>query len=419
MHIGFFRLSRIAALASVLSVGAGWAQERSSTALPSILPARKDAPRDKGKPSTTAENPHRQMEIQVELAWLADPVTFPYYLEAKMVGGKMEVRGLLPSKSVQEHAVRLARLNCSLPIADLTRENTVLTVRPTRLPPEKLQGAVHTALQQALPASHKKLNVECATDGRVVVAGGVASLEEKLAVSQSLRRLHGCGYVVNLTEVGGRAAPATTPVVASDKGDKTVAKSPAKMPLKRDAESFPEILPVQAKDPARMPAATAPPVKEGPFGGFFQKLFGKKTPPAPPAPKDPLPKFTNKEPVKITNIGDPLPKGTGVPPKGVGAADPNEAAGVIVIPSGDGAPKKKGKTLTPPQVKTRLESLFPKSRPINVTSEGGNKLKVEIGARTDEEVNNIIGRLLSLPELESYDVTPVIRMEGPPAKEGR
>src|SRR5262245_25779816 len=39
------------------------------------------------------EDPARLAEIRVELAWLADPVTFPYELQAKMTPGGLEIRG--------------------------------------------------------------------------------------------------------------------------------------------------------------------------------------------------------------------------------------------------------------------------------------------------------------------------------------
>src|SRR5438128_1778999 len=42
---------------------------------------------------------NRFTEIQVELAWMADPVTFAYFLEARIKGTNLELRGYVPSKA--------------------------------------------------------------------------------------------------------------------------------------------------------------------------------------------------------------------------------------------------------------------------------------------------------------------------------
>src|ERR1700730_10744903 len=66
---------------------------------------------DKNAPAKSAQpDPRRVTEVNVEVAWLADPVTFPYYLEAHATDSHLEVRGYVPNKSVREHAVRIAQL---------------------------------------------------------------------------------------------------------------------------------------------------------------------------------------------------------------------------------------------------------------------------------------------------------------------
>src|ERR1022692_1422896 len=61
---------------------------------------------DKNPPApSTQPDPRRVTEVNVEVAWLADPVTFPYYLEAHVDGGQLEVRGYVPSKAIREHAL--------------------------------------------------------------------------------------------------------------------------------------------------------------------------------------------------------------------------------------------------------------------------------------------------------------------------
>jgi hypothetical protein len=156
---------------------------------------------------------NRTAEIQVELAWLSDQTTFPYFLEAHVKGGNLEVRGYVSNKAVHEQALNLARLNSPLAVLDAIKAHPALAIRPVRRAPEQLQKSVQTALLEAFP--NHKLAVQCDANGTVQVTGIVPTLEQKLAVSQALRRLHGCANVLNLTEVtfaSAGGAPATPSV---------------------------------------------------------------------------------------------------------------------------------------------------------------------------------------------------------------
>src|SRR5947209_11272177 len=93
----------------------------------------------------------RTLEIQVELAWLADPATFPYFLEAHIKGANLEVRGYVPSKAVRDQALNLAKIQCPMPVVDSLKEHTSLAVRPVQRTPEQLKTAVQTALREAFP----------------------------------------------------------------------------------------------------------------------------------------------------------------------------------------------------------------------------------------------------------------------------
>jgi hypothetical protein len=50
-------------------------------------------------PQQTAHLPH-VIEMKVELAWLADPLTSCCRLEARTVGGTLEVRGQVPNQAI-------------------------------------------------------------------------------------------------------------------------------------------------------------------------------------------------------------------------------------------------------------------------------------------------------------------------------
>lgn len=161
----------------------------------------------KGKPAPP--DAKRLAEMKIEIAWLSDPITFPYYLEARAVGSALEVRGYVPNRQVRDYALNLARVRSPLPVKDALKEHPSLLVTTARMSPQQLHSSAATALREALPRQHQKLQVRCGADGRVAVAGPVASWDEKLAVSNALRRLHGCTSVQNLTQVPGETA--TTP----------------------------------------------------------------------------------------------------------------------------------------------------------------------------------------------------------------
>lgn len=142
----------------------------------------------------------RLLEIQVELAWLADPLTFPYFLDARLQGQTLEIHGHVPSPEVRERACQLARLYCPLTVQDVMKEHASLAVRPVRRQPQQLQQMAASSLRLALPAPDKIL-VSCALEGQVTLQGTVKSWEEKLAASQALRRLHGCLCVANHLDI--------------------------------------------------------------------------------------------------------------------------------------------------------------------------------------------------------------------------
>src|SRR5690349_801087 len=66
----------------------------------------------------TSRSANRPLEIEIEQAWLGDPVTFPCQLGAHVSDSGVEVRGFVPNKAARDRAMQLARLNCPLPVVD-------------------------------------------------------------------------------------------------------------------------------------------------------------------------------------------------------------------------------------------------------------------------------------------------------------
>jgi osmotically-inducible protein OsmY len=192
-----------------------------------------------------ADKGQRRAEIDVELAWLADPITFPYFLEARVEGGSLSVRGYVPDKTVRDHALKLARVHTTYTIADNMREHPSLRVRLAKESPAQLQTAVVSTLKEALPRQYQKLQVQCAADGAVILRGPVASAEEKLAASHALRRLYGCSSVQNLTQIAGefQAIPTRPPIV--EKAIDPPVQGPSLLPPTKPAPTVKKADPVK------------------------------------------------------------------------------------------------------------------------------------------------------------------------------
>ena len=183
----------------VMLLGLGFAGPATAqTGLQKILAPKKNP---SPPPAPRQESDSRLIEILVELAWLGDPLTFPFYIEARLEGATLHVRGNVPSRAVRDQALKIAQLNTLLPAADDLKENPRLNVRPTRMSPEQLEKVVRAALRESQPRLAKGLQVRCTADGQVAVLGNVDSFEQKLTISQALRRLHGCTVAINLTRV--------------------------------------------------------------------------------------------------------------------------------------------------------------------------------------------------------------------------
>jgi hypothetical protein len=156
----------------------------------------------------------RLTEIRVELAWLADPLVCPYYPCVRVVGGTLEVGGLVPDASVRVRALQVARQNAPLPVVDRLKVYAGLLVPRVHVPAAKLQAAALVTVQAEFPAIGPDLKVTCSPAGLLTVSGIIDSAEHKLQVSQRLRRLPGCAAVVNLLQTDVAEPTRSQPLAA-------------------------------------------------------------------------------------------------------------------------------------------------------------------------------------------------------------
>ena len=143
----------------------------------------------------------RLAEINTELGWLADPMTSPYHLAAHAHEGALVIRGYVPNKAVRIRVAKVALERSHMQVVDQLKIHPVMP-HLTTVPTKELHVAAQTALRSTFPRQATGINVMCRSYGQVILTGHVASMEEKLAISQHLRNLPGCTSVLNQLAVG-------------------------------------------------------------------------------------------------------------------------------------------------------------------------------------------------------------------------
>jgi hypothetical protein len=297
-------------------------------------------------------DPRRLTEVNVEVAWLADPVTFPYYLEAHATASQLEVRGYVPNKAVREHAMRIAQVYSSLPVVDSIKEHPSLLVKPSQMSPLQLQSSVLSSLKVALPKNYQQLKAECGSDGKVYVVGTVSTYEEKMAVSHSLRRLHGCTSVENLTTVLAEIAQTPprekTPIInTSNSKERPVVAIDAK------AKSWWPF----AKTPASKPTTEEPP------------LFHS---PAIVDAKDPRP---SDGPILIPNVSEPKKD-------------------IVKV--------ENATPLTASELQKRIKKAFPKIKSVEAQFVSNQEVRITLELASESELKATAERVFAMPELQNY-----------------
>jgi osmotically-inducible protein OsmY len=172
---------------------------------------------------TTSSSPLSTAEMQIELAWLTDPITFPYDLKARIKDGQLRVLGNVASQAVRDRALLLAGQYSTIPVLDKMQVQPNLANKIEEVSAAELQQSVMQALVSEIGVTANQFEVKAHSSGQVSIAGSVSTLEAKLAVSQSLRGVKGCVCVVNLLTVADRSAQPT--IIASTEPAKVIQAS--------------------------------------------------------------------------------------------------------------------------------------------------------------------------------------------------
>jgi hypothetical protein len=154
------------------------------------------------KGPSLSEEAARLAEMRTEVAWLANPLTYPCRLEARVVGARMQVIGYVPSEGVRGYALELARSATGLWVVDnLTVNPEIALPCEPRGNEEILQRSAASALQMLLPSYANDFTVNVWASGQVVIQGNVPCYEYKHAASHCLHHLSGCTSVINQLQI--------------------------------------------------------------------------------------------------------------------------------------------------------------------------------------------------------------------------
>jgi hypothetical protein len=237
--------------AGLASAGACWGAFDANPGAPSA-PSTPSAASPADNRSTIAVPVAKahEWELQLELALLGDPLTFPYPLHAHITAAGMEIRGRVPNVWIRDHAMKLAKNACEVAVVD------GMTVEPKMaIPMPHMQTALFaTEARQRLERAGVKVTgpVEILGpgNGQIVLSGKIGSLEDKVQMSRALRGLPGCTCVTNELVVAGAVQPAV------HVAEPVAAKEPAR--VKRVEHTVPAEAPAVAH---KMPETPVAPMK--------------------------------------------------------------------------------------------------------------------------------------------------------------
>ncbi len=358
----------------------------------------------------------RAREIRVELAWLADPLTFPHYLKARVTGSGLEVRGYLPTAAVRDRALAVARHHSPLPVIDHLKVHPNIPPRFV-LPDPNLAETVQTALEGVLPAG-ATVSVRCLAPGCVALVGSVGSPEEQLAVCRALRRVDGCASVTCQLQAAAFAAPAPAPA--------PVAMNQLQIrPQQVTAQYTPLPVPIQTPSP---PAAAV----RRPTG--VEKTMPYTLPSPPPmismdVPVPPVPPVVQAVPTMPPPAKQTAPVASAPPPvprpveKAGGYTPPAPPALPAVIQAGNRSPAappgpsaapatvrfeaRPAPPAAPPELAARLRQRLmqvcgPAAKQIEVEFKSATAIQVRLTVASEAEGQRLGTMVMGLPELARY-----------------
>ncbi len=253
----------------------------------------------------------KREEVRVKLAWLANPVTFHYYLGAHAEGRTMKLTGYVPCQALKERAAEIAGKATTLPLVDEIKVYQEMGfLFPDRKPLDVLYREATEVLRQEFGDRGAQLTVMGRPDGQLTVSGAVMPMEEQLAVAECLRRVGGCSCVVSKLDAPDRAAvPYSLPLSPGGSGVRNPFNNPSSLPPPRSGEGERKVFPLSLQGRGQGEGLLKQPLKSE---GAASAVAHPKE--AIPLPRQPRPASVRPpQPPSGVSVAPPAPKWEPIP----------------------------------------------------------------------------------------------------------
>jgi osmotically-inducible protein OsmY len=147
-------------------------------------------------------------DVNVELAFLANPSLFPCSIEVRILGTGLELRGNVSDEGIRALAVHVAQEVSGLRVVDALTMQARPRPAVAAQTPEALQRQAMHVLGQTLTKKASGVQVDVWNKGQVLLKGSVTTYQEKLAASRCLQKVTGCSCVINQLSVVNPEVPA-------------------------------------------------------------------------------------------------------------------------------------------------------------------------------------------------------------------
>ncbi|MFO0845293.1 MAG: BON domain-containing protein [Gemmataceae bacterium] len=254
-------------------------------------------------PLTVSPSETKLQAMKAEVALLGDPATMRLPVAVLLEGDTVVLRGEVPDEPTRRRAVELARQSCYLPVRD-----GLNVARKSLVDPKALKKVARDTLVRSLGSKADRLVLTSTDDGQIKVEGEVASVEEKLHTSRTLREVPGCSRVINCLAVRGQGQQGNPITVVSSDGKGLV------------CTTKPEVAAPRPERPIQRVQYKADPPLPAPTTALLLPVPQPPTAAPPPAPKQPVPPPPAPKPQLVSQ--PPVPQ---LPP----ATPPN-----AILPSG-------------------------------------------------------------------------------------
>src|SRR5262249_52162008 len=121
------------------------------------------------------------LEVQIRLAWLADPVTFPLNLRLNRTATGLRVTGFVPNPAVRRRVLEIAERQAGQRIDDGMKVMPGMALRMAGAgTASDLEEQARALLARVTPRQAAMVKISARVNGQVALSGSLPSLQDQL-----------------------------------------------------------------------------------------------------------------------------------------------------------------------------------------------------------------------------------------------